>query len=97
MNEFSSLEFDLIEFQQRARVIACPNRLFALWEDVSRRYERSEIGKYELVEMKDLIFPILQRLGFLKTQINGEPDNINSDDSDFISASNDDETGASGS
>ena len=65
--------FDLIEFQQRARTTADPRKLFSLWEDCCRRYERSEIGKYELEEMKDVIWPSLQALASLRKIINDEP------------------------
>lgn len=65
--------FDLIEFQQRARTTADPGKLFALWEDCCRRYERSEIGRYELDEMKDVIWPSLQALASLRKIINDEP------------------------
>ncbi len=65
--------FDLIEFQQRARTTADPGKLFALWEDCCRRYERAEIGKYELDEMKDVIWPSLQALASLRKIINDEP------------------------
>ncbi len=62
--------FDLIEFQQRARELADPKKLFELWEDCCRRYERSEIGRYELDEMKDVIWPNLHALTALKRAIN---------------------------
>ncbi len=64
--------FDLIEFQQRAREITDPRKLFELWEDCCRRYERNEIGSYELEEMKDVIWPNLQALASLKRIINDE-------------------------
>ena len=62
--------FDLIEFQQKAREITDPRKLFELWEDSCRRYERNEIGTYELDEMKDVIWPNLQALASLKRIIN---------------------------
>lgn len=64
--------FDLIEFQQRAREITDPRKLFELWEDCCRRYERTEIGRYELEEMKDVIWPNLQALASLKRIINSD-------------------------
>ena len=69
MTKYNKDSFDLIEFQQRARVIADPKKLFALWEDVCRRYERGEIGKYELEEMKSVIWPNLEALAALKRQV----------------------------
>jgi hypothetical protein len=62
--------FDLIEYQQRARETADPKKLFELWEDCCRRYERSEIGRYELDEMKEVIWPNLQALASLRRAIN---------------------------
>lgn len=66
--------FDLIEFQQKAREMSCPKKLFALWEDVCRRYDRREIGKYELEEMKEVIFPALKALGALRGQVDQPSD-----------------------
>jgi len=40
--------FDLIEYQDRARDIYSPKRLFELWEDVCKKYDRGFIGKYAL-------------------------------------------------
>lgn len=65
--------FDLIECQQKARTTADPKKLFELWEECCRRYERSEIGRYELDEMKDVIWPSLQALASLRKIINDEP------------------------
>lgn len=64
--------FDLIEFQQRARETADPKKLFELWEDCCRRYERCEIGRYELDEMKEVIWPNLQALASLRRAINAD-------------------------
>jgi hypothetical protein len=64
--------FDLLEFQQRARETCCPKKLFHLWEDVCKRYERGEIGTYELDEMKEVIWPSLQALASLRRTVNGE-------------------------
>ena len=64
--------FDLIEWQQRAREIGHPKTLFALWEDVCQRFERKQIGRYELDEMKEVIWPKLQALGGLKRSMEGK-------------------------
>ncbi len=58
--------FDLLEFQQMAREILCPKKLFLLWENVCRRYERQEIGLYQLEEMKEVIWPHLSALSSLR-------------------------------
>jgi hypothetical protein len=58
--------FDLLEFQQKAREICCPKKLFDLWEDVCKRYDRHEIGLYELEEMKDVIWPTLEALASIR-------------------------------
>ena len=63
--------FDLLEFQQRARDICCPKKLFELWEDICTRYERHEIGTYELEEMKAVIWPSLHALASLRRSVNG--------------------------
>jgi len=70
--------FDLIEFQQKARETTDPKKLFELWEDCCRRYERNEIGRYELDEMKDVIWPNLQALASLKRIINETPADVSS-------------------
>jgi hypothetical protein len=62
--------FDLLEFQKKARETCDPKRLFELWEDVCRRYDRREIGSYELEEMRDAILPNLQALAGLRRSIN---------------------------
>lgn len=63
--------FDLIEFQQKARETYDPRKLFELWEDVCKRYERKEIGEYELEEMKEVIWPSLNQLAALRRIVNG--------------------------
>jgi hypothetical protein len=63
--------FDLLEFQQQARETCCPKKLFALWEDVCQRYDRQEIGIYQLEEMKEVIWPNLQALAILRQIVNG--------------------------
>lgn len=63
-------KFDLVEFQRIARETCCPKRLFQLWEDICRRYDRNEIGKYHLDEMKDIIWPSLEALAILRRGVN---------------------------
>jgi hypothetical protein len=63
--------FDLLEFQRRARETCCPKKLFEMWEDICRRYERKEIGKYQVEEMKEIIWPSLQALAMLRRCVNG--------------------------
>ena len=65
--------FDLLEFQQLARETCCPKKLFELWEDICRRYERKEIGAYQLEEMKEVILPNLHALASLRQMVNGKP------------------------
>lgn len=64
MKEFEP--FDLLQFQQRARETCCPRKLFQIWEDVCRRYERKEIGRYQVEEMKEIIWPSLAMLSSLR-------------------------------
>jgi hypothetical protein len=66
--------FDLLEFQQYARQLCCPKKLFELWEDVCQRYERREIGMYELEEMKEVIWPTLMALAIIRRTVNGITD-----------------------
>ncbi|HEY9789917.1 MAG TPA: hypothetical protein V6D22_05945 [Candidatus Obscuribacterales bacterium] len=63
--------FDLIEFQQKARETCDPKKLFELWEDVCKRFDRREIGEYELEEMKEVIWPSLNQLALLRRMVNG--------------------------
>lgn len=63
--------FDLIEFQQKARETHDPRKLFELWEDVCKRFERKEIGEYELEEMKEVIWPSLNALASIRRVVNG--------------------------
>lgn len=51
--------------------MCCPRKLFALWEDVCRRYDRREIGSYELEEMKEVIWPSLMTLALIRRTVNG--------------------------
>ncbi|MDR3613554.1 MAG: hypothetical protein P4L53_08305 [Candidatus Obscuribacterales bacterium] len=63
-------KFDLLEFQRIARETCCPKRLFQLWEDICRRYDRNEIGLYHLEEMKEIIWPSLEALAILRRGVN---------------------------
>jgi hypothetical protein len=65
--------FDLIDFQQKARETCDPKKLFELWEDICQRYERKEIGDYELEEMKEVIWPSLKQLASLRRIVDGQP------------------------
>lgn len=51
--------------------MTCPKKLFALWEEVCLRYDRREIGRYELEEMKVVIWPNLKALSALRNIVNG--------------------------
>jgi hypothetical protein len=71
LREGSAMEtFDLLEYQQLAREASCPKKLFELWEDVCLRYERREIGIYQLEEMKEVIWPNLRALAILRQVVN---------------------------
>jgi hypothetical protein len=61
--------FDLLEYQKTAREMLCPQKLYQLWEDVCRRYERREIGPYEVEEMKEVIWPLLTALSALRRTV----------------------------
>lgn len=47
-----------------------------LWENICRRYERKEIGAYQLEEMKEVIWPHLTALSSLRKIIDN--DKVNS-------------------
>ncbi len=61
--------FDLIEYQREARDRRQPSSLFQLWEDVCRLYDRGLIGKYELDEMKSVIWPNLRAVCALQSEV----------------------------
>jgi hypothetical protein len=63
--------FDLLEYQRTARELLCPQKLYLLWEEVCRRYERKEIGRYEVEEMKEVIWPQLTALAALRRAVDG--------------------------
>lgn len=65
--------FDLIEMQQKARELYDPKKLFEMWEELCKRYERHEIGEYELEEMKEVIWPTLHQLASLRRAVNDQP------------------------
>jgi hypothetical protein len=61
-NRTKSEGFDLIEYQEKARDIYSPKRLFELWEEVCKKYDQGSIGSYALDEMKAVIWPKLHTL-----------------------------------
>ena len=61
--------FDLIQSQEEARTIKSPKRLFELWEKVCILYDKGRIGKYQLEEMKETIWPQMQALTRLKLAV----------------------------
>ena len=61
--------FDLIEYQREARDRRRPSALFQLWEDVCRLYDHGQIGKYELEEMKGVIWPNLRAVCALQSEV----------------------------
>lgn len=66
----TSEPFELLAFQKKARESCCPKKLFELWEDVCRRYDRRQISEYEFDEMKEAIWPHLNALAALRRAIN---------------------------
>lgn len=61
--------FDLIQFQREARELTKPKELFDLWEWVCAQYDRGRITKYELEEMKAVIWPNLHDLDRIRRQV----------------------------
>jgi hypothetical protein len=66
---FEVKEFDLIEFQREARSRNRPGELFRLWEEVCRYYDQGLISRYELEEMKTVVWPNLRVLSSLQMEI----------------------------
>lgn len=62
--------FDLIEWQHEARRLECPKKLFLMWDDVCQKYERRLISRYEVEEMKAVIWPQLNLLSALRENVN---------------------------
>lgn len=61
--------FDLPEYQQEARESKSARKLFQLWDKVCCFYDRGHIGKYELEEMKDVVWSQMNNLVTLQSAI----------------------------
>ncbi|MBX9573393.1 MAG: hypothetical protein K2X77_31120 [Candidatus Obscuribacterales bacterium] len=61
--------FDLIEYQHLARNSHSSKELFELWEEVCRNYDKGLIGKYQLEEMKAVIWPGLKAMRSLEVSV----------------------------
>lgn len=61
--------FDLIEYQKLARNSRSSRELFELWEYVCRSYDKGQIGRYQLEEMKAVIWPCLKSLRSLERTV----------------------------
>lgn len=61
--------FDLIEWQEMAKDMVKPEELFEFWEKINKMYLKNQIGKYELDEMRDVIFDRLAWLSAIKADI----------------------------
>ncbi|MBK9143541.1 MAG: hypothetical protein IPM23_13650 [Candidatus Melainabacteria bacterium] len=67
MKDFN--DFDLIDFQRRARNTSCPRKLFGLWDQVCTLYERGQISAYEWNEMKDILKPSISRASLVAMMV----------------------------
>lgn len=67
-----AVPFDLIEYQQMAREMTKTKDLFDLWNTCCQKKDRGEIGQYELDEMKDVIFPLMESLSTLMATIDSK-------------------------
>jgi FPC/CPF motif-containing protein YcgG len=65
----TKIRFDLIEYQREARDLNQPASLFQMWEEVCRLYDQGLIGKYELDEMKSVIWPNLKAVSALRQAV----------------------------
>lgn len=61
--------FDLPECQQEARETKSAKHLFLLWDKVCSFYDRGRIGKYELEEMRDVVYSQMNNLVTLESAI----------------------------
>ncbi len=61
--------FDLPELQQEARETKSAKGLFLLWDKVCVCYDRGQIGKYELEEMRDVVWSQMENLVSLESMI----------------------------
>jgi hypothetical protein len=61
--------FDLPECQQEARETKSAKHLFLLWDKVCCHYDRGSIGKYELEEMRDVVYSQMNDLVTLQSAI----------------------------
>jgi len=61
--------FDLPEYQQEVREAKSAKTLFALWDKVCTYYDRGQIGKYELEEVRDLVWEQMNSLVKLQSAI----------------------------
>ncbi|MDZ4838186.1 MAG: hypothetical protein SGJ27_30755 [Candidatus Melainabacteria bacterium] len=61
--------FDPPESQQEAREAKSAKHLFLLWDKVCCFYDRGRIGKYELDEMRDVVYSRMDNLVSLQSAI----------------------------
>ncbi|MBX9692163.1 MAG: hypothetical protein K2Z81_07250 [Cyanobacteria bacterium] len=61
--------FDLLEYQHMARDSKSQKKLFELWDFVCKQYERGKIGRYEMDEMKDVVWSSMRSLSSIKSMI----------------------------
>lgn len=61
--------FDLPELQQEARETKSAKSLFLLWDNVCASYDKGQIGKYELEEMRDVVWSQMENLVSLQSMI----------------------------
>ncbi|MBZ0188388.1 MAG: hypothetical protein K8F91_19225 [Candidatus Obscuribacterales bacterium] len=63
------LDFDLIDYQRKARNLNSPQKLFSLWDQVCAFYERGSISEYEWTEMKDVIWPSIRQMSGVRVMV----------------------------
>jgi len=61
--------FDLPEYQQEVRETKSAKHLFLIWDKVCSYYDRGNIGKYELEEMRDVVYSQMNNLVTLQSAI----------------------------
>lgn len=61
--------FDPPECQQEVRETKSAKHLFLIWDKVCCYYDRGTIGKYELEEMRDVVYSQMSNLVTLQSAI----------------------------
>ena len=56
--------------KETARTSLSTQKLYELWVEVCGKYDKGEIGAYQLEEMKEVVFTTMAKLEALKRNMN---------------------------